>query len=100
MDAAPWRGRNGRRMERPAPRTRFPLQPSALRTPIAMGILCGAGAAMFWAAGFAAARHGIDIGFSPADLTFHRCVWGGLVLLPLAWRDGIADLNGIGWRRG
>ena len=53
-----------------------------------------------WAAGFIAARHGIDIGFSPADLTFHRCFWAGLVLLPLALRDGIADLNGIGWGRG
>ena len=55
---------------------------------------------MFWAAGFVAARHGIDIGFTPADLTFHRCFWAGLVLLPLAWRDGIGDLNGIGWGRG
>jgi drug/metabolite transporter (DMT)-like permease len=65
-----------------------------------LGILCGAGAALFWAAGFAAARHGVDIGFSPADVTFHRCVWSGLILLPLAWRAGLADLNGIGWGRG
>src|SRR5688500_11209203 len=65
-----------------------------------IGILCGAGAALFWAAGFAAARHGIDAGFSPADVTFQRCVWGGLALLPLFWRDGAADLNGIGWGRG
>jgi drug/metabolite transporter (DMT)-like permease len=68
--------------------------------PVAVGILCGAGAALFWAAGFTAARHGVDIGFSPADVTFHRCVWSGLVLLPLAWRAGLADLNGIGWGRG
>jgi drug/metabolite transporter (DMT)-like permease len=68
--------------------------------PVTIGILCGAGAALFWAAGFAAARHGVDIGFSPADVTFHRCVWGGLVLLPLAWRAGLADLNSIGWGRG
>ena len=45
---------------------------------------------MFWAAGFVAARHGIDIGFTPADITFHRCFWAGVVLLPLAWRDGLA----------
>jgi drug/metabolite transporter (DMT)-like permease len=70
------------------------------RSSVSIGILCGAGAALFWAAGFAAARHGIDVGFSPADVTFHRCVWGGLVLLPLAWRAGLADLNGIGWGRG
>jgi drug/metabolite transporter (DMT)-like permease len=67
---------------------------------VAIGVLCGAGAAVFWAAGFVAARHGIDIGFTPADLTFHRCFWAGVVLLPLAWRQGLADLNGIGWGRG
>src|SRR5438552_3454637 len=67
---------------------------------VAVGIACGAGAALFWAAGFAAARHGIDVGFSPADLTFHRCFWAGLLLFPLAWRDGLADLNGVGWLRG
>ena len=67
---------------------------------VAIGIACGAGAAVFWAAGFVAARHGIDVGFTPADLTFHRCFWAGLVLLPLALRDGIGDLNGIGWGRG
>jgi drug/metabolite transporter (DMT)-like permease len=65
-----------------------------------LGIACGAGAAVFWAAGFVAARHGIDIGFTPADLTFHRCFWAGLLLLPLAWRDGLRDLNGVGWGRG
>jgi drug/metabolite transporter (DMT)-like permease len=67
---------------------------------VAVGVLCGAGAAVFWAAGFVAARHGIDIGFTPADITFHRCFWAGLLLLPLAWRGGLGDLNGIGWGRG
>jgi len=67
---------------------------------MAVGVLCGAGAAVFWAAGFVAARHGVDIGFSPADLTFHRCFWAGLFLLPLAWREGLRDLNGVGWVRG
>jgi drug/metabolite transporter (DMT)-like permease len=67
---------------------------------IAVGIACGAGAALFWAAGFTAAKHGIDIGMSPADLAFHRFFWSGVVLLPLVMRDGIADLNGIGWGRG
>ena len=70
------------------------------RSSIAIGVLCGAGAAVFWATGFVAARHGIDIGFSPADLTFHRCFWAGVLLLPLALRNGIGDLNGIGWGRG
>jgi drug/metabolite transporter (DMT)-like permease len=65
-----------------------------------LGILCGMGAALFWAAGFVVVRHGINIGFSPADLTFHRCFWAGLLLFPLAWRDGLRDLNGVGWGRG
>jgi drug/metabolite transporter (DMT)-like permease len=64
-----------------------------------LGVACGAGAALFWAAGFVAARHGIDIGFTPADITFHRCFWAGLLLFPLAWRGGLRDLNGIGWGR-
>ncbi|MCX7311924.1 MAG: DMT family transporter [Alphaproteobacteria bacterium] len=66
----------------------------------AIGVLCGAGAAVCWAAGFVAARHGVDIGFTPADLTFHRCFWAGVVLMPLALRGGLLDLNGIGWSRG
>jgi len=76
------------------------MTPSSPSHSIAIGIACGAGAAVFWATGFVAARHGIDVGFTPADLTFHRCFWAGLVLLPLALRDGIGDLNGIGWGRG
>jgi drug/metabolite transporter (DMT)-like permease len=80
------------------------ISPTTRKTPssrsVLLGVACGAGAAVFWAAGFVAARHGIDIGFTPSDITFHRCFWAGVVLLPLAWRDGLADLNGVGWRRG
>jgi drug/metabolite transporter (DMT)-like permease len=72
----------------------------AARPSILIGILCGAGAALGWAAGFVAAKHGIAIGFSPADLAFHRFFWSGLVLLPLALRTGLPDLGGIGWSRG
>jgi drug/metabolite transporter (DMT)-like permease len=67
---------------------------------IALGIACGVGAALFWAAGFVLVRHGINVGFTPADLTFHRCFWSGLILFPLAWRDGLRDLNGVGWGHG
>jgi len=74
--------------------------PSPSNRATAVGILCGIGAALFWAAGFVVVRHGINLGFTPADLTFHRCFWSGLLLLPLAWRDGLADLNGVGWGRG
>lgn len=52
---------------------------------------------MLWSAGFVAARHGIAVGFSPADLAFHRYVWMGLVFLPFLARQGLADLGGIGW---
>jgi drug/metabolite transporter (DMT)-like permease len=64
------------------------------------GILCGVGAAVFWAAGFVATRHGIDIGFSPFDIVLHRFLWSAVILLPLFLRQGAADLNGIGWSRG
>jgi drug/metabolite transporter (DMT)-like permease len=73
---------------------------SASNRAIWIGIACGVGAAVCWAAGFVAARHGIDIGFTPVDVTFHRNFWAGLILLPLAWRDGLRDLNGVGWGRG
>jgi drug/metabolite transporter (DMT)-like permease len=64
------------------------------------GILCGVGAAVFWAAGFVATRHGIDAGFSPFDIVLHRFLWSAIILLPLFVRDGASDLNGIGWGRG
>jgi drug/metabolite transporter (DMT)-like permease len=66
---------------------------------IAAGIACGAGAALFWAAGFTAAKHGIDIGLSPADLSFHRFFWSGVILLPLLMRERLSDLGGLGWGR-
>ena len=76
-------------------------QPAAARASgIFIGVLCGAGAAFGWAAGFVAAKHGISIGFSPADLAFDRFFWTGLLLMPMAFRDGVANLGGIGWWRG
>lgn len=66
----------------------------------AVGIVCGIGASLFWAAGFAGIRHGLNAGFSPADLMIHRYLWSGLALLPVVMRAGIGDLNGMGWGRG
>jgi len=57
-------------------------------------------AAGFWAAGFVGVRHGLNVGFSPADLALHRYLWPGLALLPVVLRAGIGDLDGIGWGRG
>jgi drug/metabolite transporter (DMT)-like permease len=65
-----------------------------------VGILCGVGAALFWAIGFVAARHGIAAGFSPVDIVFHRFAWAGLVFLPVVARDGLGDLGGVGLARG
>src|SRR6516164_310465 len=64
------------------------------------GIACGIGAAVFWAVGFVAARHGIAAGFSPSDIVLHRFVWAGFAFLPLIVREGLADLGSVGWRRG
>lgn len=66
----------------------------------AVGVLCGIAAAVGWALGFVAAKHGIAVGFTPADLAFHRFVWSGLLLLPMMARAGLGDLGGVGWRRG
>jgi drug/metabolite transporter (DMT)-like permease len=64
-----------------------------------VGIVCGTLAALAWALGFVAAKHGVQIGFSPADLAFHRFFWSGLLMLPLIVREGLRDLGGIGWSR-
>jgi drug/metabolite transporter (DMT)-like permease len=64
------------------------------------GIACGVGAAIFWAGGLAAARHGVAIGLSPFDIAFHRYVWAGFAFLPSVLSQGARDLNGVGWGRG
>jgi drug/metabolite transporter (DMT)-like permease len=66
----------------------------------AFGVTCGIAASLFWASAFAGVRHGLNVGFSPIDLTVHRFLWSGLAFLPFVVRGGISDLNGIGWGRG
>jgi drug/metabolite transporter (DMT)-like permease len=75
-------------------------QPTAARSNVFMGVVCGTGAALGWAAGFVVAKYGISVGFSPADLAFHRFFWFGLIMLPIALRGGVRDFGGIGWGRG
>ena len=76
-------------------------EPAVGRTnDVLIGILCGIGAAFGWAAGFVVAKHGVSIGFTAADLAFHRFFWTGLLLIPVVLRDGIRDLGGFGWGRG
>ncbi|MGL3212615.1 DMT family transporter [Bradyrhizobium sp. BR 1433] len=67
---------------------------------ILLGVACGLGAALCWALGFVATRHGLKVGFTPVDLLMHRFLWSGIVLLPLVVRAGLRDLCGIGWGRG
>jgi drug/metabolite transporter (DMT)-like permease len=66
----------------------------------ARGLLCGVGAALFWALGFVAAKQGITVGLSPLVIALHRYVWPGLALLPVLAAKGFGDLGGVGWRRG
>ena len=66
----------------------------------AFGVICGIGASLFWAAGFAGVGHRLNAGFSPIDLTVHRYLWSGVAFLPFVASGGIRDLNGIGWGRG
>ncbi len=69
-------------------------------TPALLGVACGFGAALFWALGFVATRHGLKVGFTPADLLMHRFLWSGLAFLPFVLRAGLGNLCGIGWGRG
>jgi drug/metabolite transporter (DMT)-like permease len=69
------------------------------RQVLIIGVVCGTLAAAAWAGGFVVAKHGIEVGFAPADIAFHRFFWTGILLLPLllrSWRD----LAGVGWGRG
>lgn len=80
-------------------RPEAPARTSAPK-PALLGIACGLGAALFWALGFVAARHGLTVGFTPADLLMQRYLWSGVAFLPLVVRTGLADLGGVGWGRG
>src|SRR6201988_858942 len=81
----------------PAPMQRKPILTAKYAT--AWGIVCGAGAALFWALGFVAARQGVTSGLSPLVIALHRFVWPGFALLPLVARNNFADLRMIGLPR-
>ena len=74
--------------------------PAPVKHATTLGVLCGAGSALFWAFGFVAARHGVLAGMSPLVLALHRFIWPGFALLPLVAGSGLGDLGGLGWRRG
>src|SRR5262249_58777185 len=76
------------------------LESKSPSNPTAIGVTCGIVASAFWAAGFVGVRHGLQVGFSPADIAVHRYLWSGLAFLPVVVGAGLTDLNGIGWARG
>ena len=78
----------------------MPADDKVQRQVLIIGVTCGTLAAAAWAGGFVVAKHGVQIGFSPADIAFHRFFWSGLFLLPAFFRHGARDLGGIGWGRG
>src|SRR5260370_3021615 len=67
--------------------------------PAAWGVACGAGAALFWALGFVAARQGVTSGLAALVIGLHRCAWPGLGLLPLVAKNNFADLRVMGLTR-
>lgn len=83
----------------PEPTTGIKTSTPQLNKKALLGVACGLGAALCWALGFVATRHGLKVGFSPADLLTHRFLWSGIAFLPLVARAGLRDLGGIGWGR-
>ena len=71
-----------------------------VKSATARGLLCGIGAALCWAAGFVAARHGVAVGMSPIVIALYRFVWSGLLFIPVVARGGVGNLGGVGWGRG
>lgn len=67
---------------------------------IGWGYLCGSTLALGASLSFAAARAGVLQGLTAGDLILARFGVAALILAPLLVRWGIADLGGIGWRRG
>src|ERR1700709_366262 len=74
--------------------------PTSDPKPALLGVACGVGAALCWALGFVATRHGLKLGFTPWDLLMHRFLWSGIAFLPIVFRAGLGNLGGIGWGRG
>ncbi len=79
----------------PSPTAKHPTA----RHATALGVACGAGAALFWALGFVAARQGVTSGLSPLVIALHRFAWPGLALVPLVAKNNFADLRVIGLPR-
>jgi drug/metabolite transporter (DMT)-like permease len=81
--------------------THAPIESEAdARRRVRLGIAVGVAMAVMAASSFAVARGGILRGVRPEDITLLRFCVAGLIFLPILIRRGIADLGGIGWKRG
>jgi len=81
--------------------TQAPIESEAdARKRVRLGILIGVAMAVMAASSFAVARGGILRGVRPEDITLLRFCVAGLIFLPILLKRGIADLGGIGWKRG
>ena len=68
-------------------------------TPGLLGVACGLGAALFWALGFVATRHGLKVGFRPVDLTAAFSVLPLIVGQSASTGEGIHDIRARSSRR-
>jgi drug/metabolite transporter (DMT)-like permease len=67
----------------------------------ALGIAAGLLAALIWGGYMAFSRLGVTEGLRPEDFALLRFATAGLMLFPvLLAHGGLADLGGVGWRRG
>lgn len=71
-----------------------------LTSGLTRGLAWGLLAAAIWTAYSVLARLGIKSGLTPLDMTLLRFAPGALLMLPFVLRWGLADLAGLGWRRG
>lgn len=67
---------------------------------VRLGIALGIAMALMAASSFSVARGGILRGVRPEDITLLRFGVAGLIFLPILLKHGIANLGGIGWKRG
>jgi drug/metabolite transporter (DMT)-like permease len=63
-------------------------------------IFYGVLVALIWGAQPVVSRYGFQLGLNAADATLVRYLASGLLMLPYAWRRGLADACGLGWRKG
>src|SRR5215468_11242457 len=64
------------------------------------GLFLGVGAALIWGGYLAFARAGVAEGLRPEDFALLRFGVSAVIMLPYLLKNGVANLAGVGWRRG